>query len=154
MADKIQISQQRKQDIEAELHELRTVTRVEILERLQYAKSLGDLSENAEYHAARELQGKNEDRIHELESMLKNVEIIEKEASDRVVLASLVIVQKEGESAKREFTMVSPAESDMTTGKLSFESPIGSALMGKKKGDVVSVTTPTGTVHWKIISIR
>lgn len=154
MSDSVQITQKRKDELEAELHELKTVTRPEILERLQYAKSLGDLSENAEYHAAREAQGKNEDRIKEVESILKRAEIIEKIDSDEAQITSIVIAQKEGDSNKREFTLVGPAEADMANGKLSIESPIGQALLGKKKGDVASVETPGGVVLWNVLDVK
>jgi transcription elongation factor GreA len=154
MSNRIQITQNRKDAIEAELQDLKAVKRPAILERLQYAKSLGDLSENAEYHAAREAQGKNEDKIQELESILKNAEIIEKVDSDDAQLTSTVVVQKEGDDAKREFTLVGPAEADMANGKLSIESPIGAALLGKKKGDVAEVETPGGIVKWNVLKVQ
>ena len=154
MSDRIQITQERKDELEAELQDLKTVKRPAILERLQYAKSLGDLSENAEYHAAREAQGKNEDKIQELEGILKNAEIIEKVDSDDAQLTSIVTVQKEGDDTKHEFTLVGPAEADMANGKLSIESPIGAALIGKKKGDVAEVETPGGIVKWNILNVK
>jgi transcription elongation factor GreA len=124
------------------------------LERLQYAKSLGDLSENAEYHAARETQGRNEDRIKEIEAIIKNAQIVEKTNSDTAQITSVVTVQKEGEKEKREFTLVGIEEADMASGKLSIESPIGKALLDKKKGDTAEVETPGGIVKWKIVSIK
>lgn len=154
MAESVQITQERKEELEAELQELKTVKRPEILERLQYAKSLGDLSENAEYHAARESQGKNEDRIKEIESILKRAEIIEKVDSDEAQITSIVTVQKEGDSATREFTLVGPAEADTAAGKLSTDSPIGLALLGKKKGDTASVETPGGVVVWNVLDVK
>ncbi|MBP6926015.1 MAG: transcription elongation factor GreA [Candidatus Pacebacteria bacterium] len=154
MTDKVQISQERKIELEAELFDLKSVKRPEILERLQYAKSLGDLSENAEYHAARETQGRNEDRIKEIEAIIKNAQIVEKTNSDTAQITSVVTVQKEGEKEKREFTLVGIEEADMSTGKLSIESPIGQALLDKKKGDTAEVETPGGIVKWKIVSIK
>lgn len=154
MTDKVQISQERKIELEAELFDLKSVKRPEILERLQYAKSLGDLSENAEYHAARETQGRNEDRIKEIEAIIKNVQIVEKTNSDTAQITSVVTVQKEGEKEKREFTLVGIEEADMASGKLSIESPIGKALLDKKKGDTAEVETPGGIVKWKIVSIK
>jgi len=154
MSEYIQITKQRKEEIEAELKELKVVKRPVILERLQFAKSLGDLSENAEYHAAREAQGKNEDKIQELESILKNVEIVKKVKSDTAQITSMVTVQKDGEKEKREFTLVGPAEADMSNGKLSIESPIGAALLEKKKGDVAKVETPGGIVKWNVLKVQ
>jgi transcription elongation factor GreA len=154
MTDKVQISKERKIELEAELFDLKSVKRPEILERLQYAKSLGDLSENAEYHAARETQGKNEDRIKEIEAIIKNAQIVEKTNSDTAQITSVVTVQKEGETEKREFTLVGIEEADMASGKLSIESPIGKALLDKKKGDTAEVETPGGIVKWKIVSIK
>ncbi len=154
MSDSIQITQQRKDELEKELHELKSVIRPVILERLQFAKALGDLSENAEYHAAREAQGKNEDKIKGIELILKNVEIIEKVNSDEAQITSVVTVKKDGEKEKREFSLVGPEESDMANGKLSVESPIGRALIGKKKGDVAEVETPGGIVKWNVLKVQ
>lgn len=154
MTDYVHISKERKEALEAELQELKTVKRTEILGRLQYAKSLGDLSENAEYHASREEQGRNETRIQEIENMLKHVVITEKNSSDIAGLASTVIVQKDGEKEKREFALVSPEEADMASGKMSIDSPIGKALVGKKKGDIAEVITPGGTTKWKLVEVK
>lgn len=154
MTEYVHISKERKEALEAELQELKTVKRAEILGRLQYAKSLGDLSENAEYHTSREEQGKNESRIQEIESMLKHVIITEKNGSDIAGLASTVIVQKDGEKEKREYTLVSPQEADMASGKMSIDSPIGQAFVGKKKGDTAEIVTPGGTTKWKLVEVK
>lgn len=154
MSDGIKISQNRKDELEIELLDLKSVKRPEILERLIYAKSLGDLSENAEYHTAREAQGKNEDAIKEIENILKNAEIIEKTDSLDVQITSIVVVQKEGEKETREFTIVASAEADMANGKLSIESPIGQALLGKKKGDKAKVETPNGVIQWNVLEVK
>jgi len=154
MPDIFQITQERKESLEKELHELKSIKRIEILERLQYAKGLGDLSENAEYHSARELQGKNETRIQEIESILKHAELVKKTKSDVVQLASLVVIQKKGEKEKREFCLVGPEEADMVHGKLSIESPIGKAIFGKKKGDNANVETPSGVIVYSILDVQ
>lgn len=160
MSDKVFITKERKIELEAELLNLKTSVRPEILKRLQFAKSLGDLSENAEYHASREEQGKNEDRIKEIEHILKNHEIIEKNESGEVGLASVVTVQKDGpnsadgQAKPQTFTIVGPAEADMAQGKLSSESPIGAALMGKKAGDTAEVTTPGGVSVFNILEVK
>lgn len=151
--ESIQITKEKKQELEEELKERKTKTRPEILEKLQYAKSLGDLSENAEYHAARDAQGKNESRIKEIEATLKNATVIEKQDTDEIGLTSNVTIQKEGEDNKRDFTLVSATEADMAEGKLSVDSPIGAALVGKKEGDTAEIETPSGTVIYHIVSV-
>lgn len=153
MTDIVQMTQEKKDALEQELVELKTIKRPEIAERVQYARSLGDLKENSEYHSAREQQGKNETRIQEIEYMLKYAHIIEKSASSTVQLMSVVTIQKDGDETKREFTIVTPQEADMSTGKMSSESPIGVALFGKAKGDIAEVKTPSGITKWKIIKV-
>lgn len=150
----ILITKEKKDALEEELRHLKVDIRPGILDRLQFAKSLGDLSENAEYHSAREEQGKNEDRIKEIEYTLKYAEVIEKNNSGVAGLASVVIVQKEGDKEKREFTLVSAAEADMTAGKISIESPIGAALVDKSKGDKAEIVTPGGKTTYKIIEVK
>lgn len=154
MPDKVQITESRRGELEIELNERKTVTRPEILERLQFAKSLGDLKENAEYHNARDEQGKNEDRIKEIEHILKYAEIIEKSNSGEIGLASTAVIQKVGDDTQRTFTIVGPAEADMVQGKLSSESPIGRALLGKRAGDTADVVTPNGATHYTIITVE
>ncbi len=136
-----------------ELSELKTTRRQEVAKALEYARSLGDLSENAEYHQAREEQAMVEDRIASLEITLKNVEIVEEKHGDVVGVGSIVIVAKSG-GENQKFTIVGSAEADMTIGKISNTSPLGVALMGKKKGDEVKVKTPKGDSKFKIVSIE
>jgi transcription elongation factor GreA len=154
MDEKMYITKEKKVELEKELLHLGSVVRKEILEALEFAKSLGDLSENAEYHQAREAQGKNEARIKEIEYTLKHaiVSIGSKTGIARV--GSTVIVQKKGESIKREFRMVSPEEADMATGKLSYKSPLGSAIFERKKGEEVSFITPNGQSAYIILDVK
>ncbi|MCE9585105.1 transcription elongation factor GreA [Candidatus Nomurabacteria bacterium] len=148
------ITEEKKNSLQIELEDLKGPKRKEILSALQEAKALGDLSENAEYHQAREDQGKLEERITKIEYLLKNSKVIsKKEGSDTVQMGSTIVVEKEGSKDQKTYTMVGSEEADMLTGKISNHSPIGEALCGKKKGDVVSFKTPGGMVNYKIISI-
>ncbi len=153
MEEKHYLTEEKHKELETELNELKGPKRLEIIGALEYAKSLGDLSENAEYHQAREDQGKLEDRIRNIEHILKNSVIISKHASSVVEIGSTVEVQKEGNKETRTFDIVGSEESDMSQGKLSNRSPIGQALMGKTKGDTALVETPAGKFTYKIIKI-
>ncbi len=147
------LTQENKEALEAELRELSGPKRREIISAVEYAKSLGDLSENAEYHAAREAQGKLEDRIQQIEYILKHAEVVKKPADGSIAVGSTVVIQKEGEPNTRTVIIVGSEETDMLSGKISYKSPIGAALQGKKKGEVVSVSTPKGDVAYTIVSV-
>jgi transcription elongation factor GreA len=122
---------------------------------LEYAKKLGDLSENAEYHEARQVQAEVEDRINHLEHLIKTAEIVSENGSDSngnvVAIGSAVKIQKEGEKEIREYKIVGSEEADMAQGKVSNLSPLGSALLGKKKGEKVSFNTPKGKVVYTLM---
>ena len=147
------ITAEKREALEAELEDLRGPKRKEILEALQYAKSLGDLSENAEYHQAREEQGKLESRIMQVEQILASSETVSTGGGDVVEVGSKVVVQKEGESGKITYTIVGSEEADTALGKISNKSPLGIALLGKKKGDSISFKTPKGSVNYKITNV-
>lgn len=147
------LTSEKKKELENELNQLKTVRRKEIADSLEYAKSLGDLSENAEYHQAREDQANCEDRIGHLEQILKNAEIVDKHHSGTVGVGSTVVVIRKGEKEERSFTLVGSEEADSFGGKISNESPLGSALIGKSKGDSISVPTPKGSMEYTIKSI-
>jgi len=151
--EKVFLTQDKKTELEAELFQLKSVARVEIGNRVATARAFGDLSENAEYHAARNEQGKNEDRIMEIESILKRAEIIERSGSDVVELGANVVVKKDGDTDTKTFMIVSDAEADITQNKLSTNSPMGSAMMGKKSGDTFEIITPRGNVLYTIVSL-
>lgn len=147
------ISEEGLSDLEQELERLRTVTRREIAERIREAKSLGDLSENAEYQEAKEAQAANEGRIAELEDLIRRAVVIKKrEGLERVWIGSTVEV-KSG-MKHRIFTIVGSEESDPDKGLISNESPLGKAFLGKKVNDEVEVKTPSGTIRYKILAIR
>jgi len=153
MEDKIIITQENKQELEAELSMRLGEKRKEIKDQLEFAKSLGDLSENAEYHQAREDQGRNEDRISEIEHLLQVAEVVTKVKSNQVDVGSTVTILKKGEKTEQTFTIVGAEEADISEGKISYVSPIGSAIFGKSKGDTVVVNTPKGDVSYTVVKI-
>ena len=148
------ISQEKFEELTKEHEELRTTRRREVAEQLEYARSLGDLSENAEYQEAREMQGAVEERIQKLESILKNAKIVRNAKSDTVGMGATVSVQKIGADDKHSYTIVGAEEADILSGKVSYHSPLGAALMGKKKGDEFSFHTPKGTQKSKILKVE
>jgi len=138
--------------LKEELHDLKTVKRRELAGRIETAKSLGDLSENAEYHEAKDALGFIEGRILEIDDLLKNAIVIEEEkGGSNVRVGSSVAVSVNGKEKK--FTIVGSNEADPLTGKISNESPIGRALLGAKVGDEVDVETPSGTAVYEILRI-
>ena len=147
------LTKEKKEELENELKTLTTVRRKEIAEALEYAKSLGDLSENAEYHQAREDQGAAEERIAHLEQILKNAVVMDKHHSGTVEVGTTVIVVKKGGKEERTFTLVGSEEADSLNGRISNESPLGSALLGKKAGESVTAETPKGSVEYTIKKI-
>ena len=153
MKEQEYLTKEKYLELTKELENLKTEKRKEVAESLEYAKQLGDLSENAEYHEARELQANIEDRIRKLEAILKSAEIVSFHHTESVQIGSTVVIQKVGDTTTRKFQIVGSEEADMAGGRLSNKSPIGAALLKKKKGDVVSVATPGGTVKYSIVSI-
>lgn len=145
-----QITAEGKSELQAELEQLKS-RRGEIAEKIAEARDYGDLSENAEYDAAREDQGLVESRIAEIEDILQNAEIIKTSRKSTVGLGSKVEL-KNG-SKKINYHIVGPVEANPVEGKISNESPIGLALMGKKEGDKATVTTPKGEINYTIASV-
>ncbi len=153
MAEEL-ISQEKFEELTKELDELRTTRRREVAEQLEYARSLGDLSENAEYQEAREMQASVEERIQKLEAILKNAKIVRADKTDTVGMGSTVSVQNLAGTEKHIYTIVGAEEADMLAGKISYHSPLGAALMGKKKNDEFSFHTPKGTQKYKILKVE
>ena len=147
------ITEEKRQALELELKELEGPKRKEILEALAYAKSLGDLSENAEYHQTREDQGKLEERIAKIEEILRSSEVIHPDGGDIVDIGSNVVVLKDGEKEEKTYQIVGAEEADISLKKISNKSPFGKALFGKRKGEDVSFKTPGGIVHYKIVNV-
>lgn len=150
------LTPEKKIELENELNHLKTVRRKEIADALEYAKSLGDLSENAEYHQAREDQANCEDRIGHVEQILKNAVIMDKHHAGTVEVGATVVVTKKGDKGDKEektFTLVGSEEANSLEGKISNESPLGQALLGKKAGDTATVSAPKGEMVYTIKKI-
>lgn len=145
-----QITADGKKELEAELEQLKS-RRGAIADKIAEARDYGDLSENAEYDAAREEQGLVESRIAEIEDVLLNAEIITATRSSKVSLGSKVEL-KTGKKTVN-YHIVGPVEADPLEGKISNESPIGVALMGKKVGETATITTPKGSIDYEIVKI-
>lgn len=150
------LTQEKFEELSKELDFLKNTRRKEIAESLEYAKSLGDISENAEYHEARDLQANLEDRIAKLEDILKRTVIVDESEhqTDVVNIGSTVTVQKEKSSGSVSYKIVGSEESDMGAGNVSIKSPFGSAALGKKKGESFSFKTPAGEMTYTIIEIK
>jgi transcription elongation factor GreA len=141
-------------ELKKELEQLRTTGRKEVAEELEYAKQLGDLSENAEYHQARERQAILEDRINKLDALLKSANIVDAHHTEAVNVGSVVEIQKDGKSETITYTIVGSEEADLAQKKLSIASPLGQALKGKKKGETFDFKTPGGKVKYKVVNIK
>ena len=139
--------------IQEELEERRGKVRQEIAKAIKEAKEQGDLSENAEYAEAKRQQGENETRIAELEMTVKVSQVVvHDDANDKIQMGSTLKVKFNG--SDMEFQIVSSNEAEPAKGKISNESPLGQAFIGHKKGDEVMVTTPKGTVKYKILDVK
>ncbi len=142
--------------LKAELERLRKVERPKVIEAIAEARSHGDLSENAEYEAAKERQGFIESRINELERKLADARIIETAGlnSETVVFGATVVLMDLQSRERKEYTLVGQDEADLKNGKISVQSPVGRALIGHRIGDQVEVVTPARTVEYEIREIR
>jgi transcription elongation factor GreA len=147
------ITKEKKTALEAEYNDLRTIRIPELATKIDEAKQLGDLSENAEYHTAREDMAWAKARLVEIQAILDNAEIIdETSGSDGIVsIGSTVVVKKDG--TERTYQIVGAQEADPTSGKISNESPLGMAFLGKKRGDKAVVITPAGEQEYIIRSV-
>ncbi|MDO8624017.1 MAG: transcription elongation factor GreA [bacterium] len=145
------LSQEKFDEMAKELEHLKTVRRTEIAKNLEYARSLGDLSENAEYQEARDLQAATEERIRKLDEILKNAKIVtDGKKKNEVSFGSKVSIKKEGNEDVHEYVIVGSEEADMRERKLSHVSPLGAALMNKKKGDTFTFETPNGKQTYSV----
>lgn len=147
------LSKEGLEKLKNELEFLKTDKRKEIADRLKHAKSLGDLSENAEYKETLEVMNFTEERIEKLEDIIKRAVIIEKSSGTSVQLWSAVKIKKETDGKICEYVLVGQEETDISLGKISNQSPLGGALMGKKKGDTIKVITPGGEIKYTIENI-
>jgi transcription elongation factor GreA len=153
---RIPMSQQAYDRLSQELENLKKVERPEIIAEIATARAQGDLSENAEYHAAKEKQGVIEDKIRELEDKLHRGEIYSSQpiTRDHIAFGAVVSVKNLDTKKVQEYTLVGTEDVDVTVGKISSVSPIGKSLMGRKSGDIVEVQIPKGTLKLEILDYR
>src|SRR5215210_979167 len=153
--DKVPLTIKGFASLEEELRHRQQVERPRIIQAISEARSLGDLSENAEYHAAKEAQSLNEGRVMELESLISRAEIIDvsKLTGDRVKFGATVKLLDEDTEEERTYQIVGEPEADVRSGRVSVTSPIARALMGKTVGDTVEVTTPGGGKSYEVLKV-
>jgi transcription elongation factor GreA len=156
VANFVYLTQERLREIENEVKELKTTGRKEMAQTIAEARSFGDLSENAEYDAAKDAQGLLELKISKMEDLLSRAQIIDTStlSNDEVNILSKVKVKNLNNSKDYEYILVSPEEADFKQGKIALTSPVGKALMGSKLGETVEAQVPAGTIKFKIISIN
>ena len=148
------LSEEGLRQIKDELEVLKTMKRKEIADRLEYAKSLGDLSENSEYQEAKEAQLENEMRVAELEDIILRGVVVEKTDDDSSVsMGSTIVLRREGEKTDMRLVVTGAGEANFAASKISYESPLGKVLLGRKRNDKVTVITPKGEVKYKILDI-
>ena len=150
------MSYEKLRELEAERDERKEITRAQIAQKIKEAREQGDLSENAEYDAAKDEQRENELRIEEIEALLKNAEVYLEEdiAKDSVGLGSTVTLLDVEYNEEVVYKIVGSSEVDSLNGRISNESPVGRALVGAKKGATVSVETPAGVLKYKIVKVE
>ena len=153
---KVMLTEQGLEKIKKELHELKTVKRKEIAEKISSAVAFGEIAENAEYRAAKNEQAFIEGRILTLEKIIENCELIDKSKNDNhfVSPGSEIIVEDLKKKEKITYTLVDYVESDPGSGKISIASPIGKAVLGKKVGEKVKIRVPAGNIQYKILEIK
>ncbi len=143
-----------KEELEAELEQLKTEGRIDIAEKLKIARSYGDLSENSEYDEAKSEQAKIENRINELEYQLDHAEIIDIQESSTVSMGSRVILKRVSDGFESTYEIVGYSQSNPSEGKISDESPLGKALLGSQIGKTVTVEAPIGSLEYEILGIE
>lgn len=155
MSDQVYLTPEGAEEVRLELAKLKGPEREDLARRLRDAIQMGDLSENADYHKAKEDQGFLEGRIQELEYMLQKAVLIDRNSVklDNVQVGVSVTVQEPGEEPEKYF-LVGAKEADPRNGRISNESPVGRALLGARVGDTVSVQTPNGQTHFKVLKIE
>lgn len=155
MSDVIYLTKEKRDELEKELNYLQTTGRKEMAQKIAEARSHGDLSENADYDAAKDEQGLMELKISKISATLSKSQVIDKDEfpDDKVYILSKVKVKNVKMNMEVQYTMVSDAEADFMEGKISIDSPIGKALMGKSVGDTVEINLPAGTQQFEILEI-
>jgi len=152
---KVMLTEEGLKKVQEELHYLKGVKRKEIAEKIRNAVAFGEIAENAEYNDAKNEQSFIEGRVLALEKIIENYELIDKEENpDCVLLGSEVLIKDMKSKKECKYTILDYVESEPDCGKISISSPIGRALLGKKKGDLVEVRVPAGHVKYKILDIK
>jgi len=152
---KVMLTEEGLKKVQEELHYLKRVKRKEIAEKIRNAVTFGEISENAEYSAAKNEQAFIEGRVLALEKIIENYELIDKEENpDCVLLGSEVLVKNIKNKKECKYTILDYVESEPDCGKISISSPIGKALLGKRKGDIVEVRVPAGHIKYKVLDIK
>ncbi|HEX5599987.1 MAG TPA: transcription elongation factor GreA [Hyphomicrobiaceae bacterium] len=156
MTERVPMTAEGYRQLEAELHRLKSIERPRIIQAISEARSHGDLSENAEYHAAKEAQGLNEARVAELEDKLSRAEVIDPKtlSGDTVMFGATVTLVDEDTGEEVKYQIVGDFEANVRQGRISISSPIARALIGRSKGDSVEVTTPKGTRSYEIVNVE
>lgn len=151
----VYLTEEGLEELKEELHRLKTKERSDIADAIAEARSKGDLSENAEYDAAKEKQGHLEARIAKLEDMVSRARIVDESQVDtsKAYILSTVRVKNLNNDMEQTYTLVSEREADVAQGKISVDSPVGQGLLGKSEGDVVAIDVPAGTVKMEILEI-
>ena len=154
--DKVPMTIDGHKKLEEELHRIRSIERPRIIQAISEARAHGDLSENAEYHAAKEAQGLNEAKVAELEDMLSRADVIDvsKLSGSTVKFGALVTLIDEDTDEKVKYRIVGEIEADVKQSKISVASPVARALIGKAKGDTVEVTTPRGSRSYEVVKVE
>jgi len=152
----VYLSRERLNELEEELKELKTNGRKRMAERIAEARSHGDLSENAEYDAAKDEQGMLELKINQMENMLARARVVDPNSlsNDEVHILAKVTVKNMNNNKTYTYTLVSPEEADIKQMKIAVTSPVGASLMGKKKGEIVAAKVPAGIIKFKILNIE
>ena len=156
MSDKVILTEEGYKQLEKRLEELKFVKRPEITERIKVARDFGDLSENAEYDAAKDQQAKMEGEIVELEAAIRTAVVVSDEeiTNEKVNVGTTVRVLDQDEDFEDEYRIVGPHEADPMNNAISIDSPVGAALIGKRKGDELTIEIPGGLSHLKVLSIE
>lgn len=152
--NKVLLTKEGLKELKAELEQLKTVGRKEVAQKIQTAIEYGDLSENAEYDEAKNEQALIEARVVQLEQMIKHAEIIKDDKKSNVVKIGTTVVLKSSKDGIAEYTIVGSVEADPLNGKISNESPVGAAMLGKKEKEKIDVKTPSGIIKYEIQKIK
>lgn len=157
MKGRIPITREGLENLKKELENLKKKERPKIIKEIEIARSYGDLSENAEYEAAKEKQGLIEARIRELEYKIANAYVVEPkkgEGEDKIIFGATVTLKNLDTDKMVTYTLVGPDESDVAKRRISINSPVGKSLLGKKRGEIVEVRTPGGEVEYEIVEVK